>query len=619
MSSFAVFILLLVSSLLGVHPIPEKGLEDWNVQKTWERAGEYQKFVATNKTIPALCSLMNEKSVHFPIVIQGSQEFFVDGRPVAKFGDPTFRQVQSFYVKPQVDCMTLSQGTELRWEVTSYSKYFARISTTPEIAPPSRFYSFFSEGLHSLAGGILVVLGAFTLIVAWGKVPSRMLGSFALSTFALALYFMCMTPSFYGIDGSMLTLHKIADFSLWLGTVGIFLFLYEQKLVKRGLLQLFSVSAALAVVTIVFANDGDVTQLGTTLPFLVAPVVLLGSLFNLWHAYESGEKFSLTLLKLTEISIFSIAAMSDILFILGVHNGPPIFAVGMLGILFFAAISLNQIVNETYLERDYLRANLEAEVATKTASLAKAIEDLKVAQAEIISNAKLASLGTLSAGIAHEINNSLNYVRGSLNPLSNFLKKDSLTETERAKAQKLVTVMNEGLKLTEQIIINLKTYSSKTGSVSHEELLPLIENVLALLKPKLKDKVEVKLNIPPHFRVELDPVCVTQVLSNLIDNACDAMESNSGERLLTISAQWNESHWLLSVADNGPGIPDGIRSQIFDPFFTTKPVGKGTGLGLYIVRSEVTKRGGKVETQTEAGRGTTVLLQFVHPSQREVA
>ncbi|MEY4064283.1 MAG: hypothetical protein RIR26_491 [Pseudomonadota bacterium] len=619
MSSFAVFILLLVSSFLGVHPVPQQGLEGWDIERSWERVGDYSKFVATNKKIPNLCSTMRGMSVHFPIVIQGSQEFFVDGRSVARFGDPTFRQVQSFYVKPQVDCSVLAQGSELRWEVTSYSQYFARIGMAPEIAPPSRLYSFFSEGLHSLAGGILIVLGAFTLIVAWGKVPVRMLGSFALSTFALALYFMCMTPAFYGINGSMLALHKIADFSLWVGTVGIFLFLYEQKLVKRELLQLFSISAALAVLVIVFAPDGDVAQLGTTLPFLVAPIVLLGSLFSLWRVYKAGEKLSLTMLKLTEISIFSIAAMSDILFVLGIHNGPPVFAVGMLGILFFAAVSLNQIVNETYIERDYLRAHLESEVVSKTASLAKALEDLKTAQAEIISNAKLASLGTLSAGIAHEINNSLNYVRGSLSPLSNLLKRESLTEIEQAKAQKLLSVMNDGLKLTEQIIINLKTYSSRTGTVSYEELLPIVENVLALLKPKLKEKVTVALNIPPDFQVEMDRVCVTQVLSNLIDNACDAMESNSEERILTIAAQWNESHWTLAVTDNGAGIPENIRSQIFDPFFTTKPVGKGTGLGLYIVRSEMAKRGGKIETLTEAGKGTTVILQFAHSSHKEVA
>jgi C4-dicarboxylate-specific signal transduction histidine kinase len=179
--------------------------------------------------------------------------------------------------------------------------------------------------------------------------------------------------------------------------------------------------------------------------------------------------------------------------------------------------------------------------------------------------------------------------------------------------------MNDGLKLTEQIIINLKTYSSRTGTVSYEELLPIVENVLALLKPKLKEKVTVALNIPPDFQVEMDRVCVTQVLSNLIDNACDAMESNSDERILTIAAQWNESHWTLAVTDNGAGIPENIRSQIFDPFFTTKPVGKGTGLGLYIVRSEMAKRGGKIETLTEAGKGTTVILQFAHSSHKEVA
>ncbi len=289
----------------------------------------------------------------------------------------------------------------------------------------------------------------------------------------------------------------------------------------------------------------------------------------------------------------------------------------MLGILFFAAVSLEQQVKQTYKERDYLRANLEREVASKTESLSKALQDLSAAQAEIVSSAKLASLGTLSAGIAHEINNSLNYVNGSLTPLANILKKEALSESDRGKAKKLLDVMRDGLHLTAQIITNLKSYSRSAGQMEDTALRDLAESALAILKPKLKKDIIISVNIESDIFANLDKVSLTQVLINLIDNACDAMDSNTSEKILKISAYANAAEWGISIQDNGPGIPESVRNQMFDPFFTTKPVGKGTGLGLHIVNSEVKKNGGKIEVNSEIGKGTTMTIKFPLHARKE--
>jgi len=622
MSSFATSILLAISGMLGVPALPEQEMSDWGGPKKWAIANGSPHFSATSTEIPRQCAENPNLSVHFPAVIQGAQEFYIDGKLVGRFGDPTFQSVESFYGKPQVPCRTFSNGHELRWEVTSYTQYFARISSMPKVSAPSDTFNFLAVGVHALVGGMLLVLGAFACIVSWKKVSGRMLASFALATFALPFYFICSTAQFFGMKGSMLELHRLADVSLWIGASGIFWFLHEQMLVHKRLLWAFISTTTVSIVMILLAPNGDVAQLGTSLPFLVVPLIFVNAFHNIWKFYQSGEKLSHTLVKLFEISFFVIASMNDILFILGLHNGPPIFSLGMLGILFFAAVSLEQTVRQTYDERDYLRLNLEKEVAAKTESLAKALDELKSAQGEIVASAKLASLGTLSAGIAHEINNSLNYVRGSLAPLSNFLKKETITAEDRSKAQRLLGVMQDGLQLTNQIIINLKTYSSANGTTIRDELRPTVENVLSMLHPKIKNKVTVVLDIPENFTVEFDKVCVTQVLSNLIDNACDAMATNEGERKINISAcmvATNETRWVLSVSDNGPGIPEHVRAQIFDPFFTTKPVGQGTGLGLYIVNSEVSKRGGKVEVVSKPGVGTTMILHFPAQPQREAA
>lgn len=620
MSLWAASILLSVSGALGVTSGPQRGMEDWGGARAWKLENSSMRFQATSEKIPAECALHPEMAVHFPTVIQGAQQFYLDGKLVGQFGDPTFQSVESFYGKPQIPCRTFAHGKELRWDVTSYSQYFARIQSMPEIGKPSRWHNLLAEGLHAMVGGMLFVLGAFATVVSWKKVPTRMLVSFALATFSLPFYFICSTAAFFGLDGPMLLLHRVADVSLWIGAIGIFWFLHEQKLVGKRLIQAFFAAAGCAIVTLIFAPNGDVAQVGTSVPFLVTPFVLINALVSLWKFHKAGERISHTLVKFTEIAFFVASAFSDILYILGLHSGAPVFSLGMLGILFFAAVSLEQIVSETYRERDYLRAYLEKEVAVKTESLAKALADLKAAQAEIIASAKLASLGTLSAGIAHEINNSLNFVKGSLGPLANFLKKETLTDSERNKAQKLLNVMQDGLNLTAQIIVNLKTYTRATGTTSREVMQPLVENVLTMLHSKIKkNEVTVRVNIPENFEVELDKVCMTQVLTNLIDNACDAMEGVAGERVLGICVRQEVEHWFLEVSDTGPGIPEDVRAQIFDPFFTTKPVGKGTGLGLYIVNSEIAKRGGKIEACSNPGKGTVMTLKFSTTAQKEAA
>jgi signal transduction histidine kinase len=620
MSSWAASILLALSSALGVSSVPERGINAWGGSKSWQNHGGSLRFDATSTEIPEKCSLNFDMVVHFPTVIQGAHEFYLDEKPVGRFGDPTFQSVESFYGKPQLSCRALAHGKELRWVVTSYSEYFARITEMPRVAPASRFHNFFAEGVHALVGGMLFVLGAFATIVSWKKVPTRMLAFFALATFSLPFYFICTTASFYGVRGEMFTLHRLADVSLWIGAIGIFGFLHEQRLVGKFLFRAFCVSAFTAILTLAVATNGDVAQVGTSVPFLVTPFVLVSALVNLWRFHKQGERLAHTLVKFSEIAFFVASAFSDILFILGLHQGFPVFSLGMLGILFFAAVSLEQVVSETYRERDYLRANLEQEVAFKTNSLAKALSDLKNAQAEIVASAKLASLGTLSAGIAHEINNSLNFVKGSLQPLSNILKKEVISEADRTKAEKLVRVMNDGLSLAAQIIVNLKTYTRATGTVSKETLRPLVENVLTMLHSKIQ-RLEVRIEnaIPDDFVADVDKVCMTQVITNLVDNACDAMENQNGERRIRITAEHSGGGWALIVADNGPGIPEHIRAQIFDPFFTTKPEGKGTGLGLYIVSSEIAKRGGKIEVVSSAEKGTEMKLRFFREQQKEVA
>jgi C4-dicarboxylate-specific signal transduction histidine kinase len=316
---------------------------------------------------------------------------------------------------------------------------------------------------------------------------------------------------------------------------------------------------------------------------------------------------------LSQLVIFSVIAANDIGLILGLNSSVPLLPVGLFAVLFLAIISVERQISQTYVERDYLRQNLEAEVKIKTKSLEDALKRLQVAQAEVVQSAKLAGLGTLAAGIAHEINNSLNYVNGSLLPLSRLIERSSMETEPKQKAQRLLQVMGSGLQLTAKIISNLKSYAHAGGEREHVDVREVIEGILAILKSKLSVGIDVILDVEPGLQVFADRVALSQILMNLTDNAIDALVTLEGDRRLVFAGgQSGKDAVWLSLTDNGPGIPENILTNIYDPFFTTKPVGKGTGLGLYIVKNEISKCGGTIEihSRTADVQGTQFVMTF---------
>lgn len=275
--------------------------------------------------------------------------------------------------------------------------------------------------------------------------------------------------------------------------------------------------------------------------------------------------------------------------------------------------------------------------------LNEAYETLKEAQSQLVSNEKMASLGQLTAGIAHEINNPINFISGSIAPLSRDVKdiielfestdqraKLSLTkeEYEQVEALKqeleydflkteiddLLTGMEEGSRRTVSIIRGLKTFSrvdeSDTKSIDIKEG---IESTLVLINNSLKNQIEVKKDYGKLPMVECYAGQMNQVFLNIINNAAQAIKSEKDRTekgTIWISTRHLEEQdkVQISIRDNGPGIPEEIKDRIFDPFFTTKPIGQGTGLGLSICYNIVEKQGGTLEVNSSNGKGTEFII-----------
>ena len=255
----------------------------------------------------------------------------------------------------------------------------------------------------------------------------------------------------------------------------------------------------------------------------------------------------------------------------------------------------------------------QKELVVQKQHLENALEQIKETESLLVQNEKLASLGRLSAGLIHEINNPLNYARQGLHIIGRSTK--SLPEGERADFADTLKDVEEGVNRVIQIISDLRGFTRNTSQLNHAfDLKTMVDTGLRFFSHVWKDGTKREVDIPGDLEVKGDSNQFVQVLINLIQNALDAMVSKeypAGESpCISLSAHTRRDKVVFSIKDNGPGIPQAIRDKIFDPFFTTKDVGQGMGLGLSICNRIITDHGGRIELRSQPGLFTEFILEF---------
>ena len=237
----------------------------------------------------------------------------------------------------------------------------------------------------------------------------------------------------------------------------------------------------------------------------------------------------------------------------------------------------------------------------------KAEEALKKRSEQLIQARKLASLGVLTSGVAHEINNPLNNISTSIQIVLEELEEDNI-EFKR----NLLLESEKEVERARDIVRSLLEFSrAKSLSFKRVQFLDLVKKAISLIKGELPPEIRIHMNIPEDIEVNLDPKRIKQVLRNLILNSVQAMTEGS---VITISA-WegmeDDAKMLyFKVQDTGHGISKQDIDKIFDPFFTTKDVGIGTGLGLSISHSIIEQHEGRIDVESIPGKKTkfTVIL-----------
>jgi two-component system NtrC family sensor kinase len=247
--------------------------------------------------------------------------------------------------------------------------------------------------------------------------------------------------------------------------------------------------------------------------------------------------------------------------------------------------------------------------------IARADREKEMMNEQVIEAGKLASVGELAAGIAHEINNPMAIMVEEAGWIEDLLQEEEFQEganlDEFKRAVKQIKAQGKRCK---EITHKLLSFARKTDpAIKVVQLNDLVEEIVALCEQRAKySSIHIKMNLmSPLPTIHASPSEMQQVLLNLINNAVDAMEKSGGS--IDITTRLDGAYVVLDVADTGPGIPQANLARIFDPFFTTKAVGKGTGLGLSICYGIIHKMGGEISVNSAVGIGAVFHIRIPRP------
>ena len=299
---------------------------------------------------------------------------------------------------------------------------------------------------------------------------------------------------------------------------------------------------------------------------------------------------------------------------------------------------INELIytyNEMAFQLNELYSSLELKVQERTIALEAANYKLQETQAMMVHSEKMRSLGELVAGIAHEINNPVNFIHGNIMIMQNYaddliklieayetndenmpeelkkkieqIKKEIDLDFLKTDIKDLIGSCIEGTQRTKNIVLDLKNFSRMEEMVLTQFDIPKeIDTTLNILNNKYKNRITVIKNYASDLpKIEAFGGQLNQVFMNILDNAQDAMGDNG---TLTINAFREHQKVRIEFIDNGKGIPQENLKKVFDPFFTTKAVGKGTGLGMSISYRVINDHNGTINVESEVGKGTKFII-----------
>ncbi|CAM2968577.1 signal transduction histidine kinase [Legionella steigerwaltii] len=375
------------------------------------------------------------------------------------------------------------------------------------------------------------------------------------------------------------------------------------------------------------------------------PLAYLLLPFGVWAAVRFSTRFATIVAFLISISVIWLEIEGYKEFYTANLSTSLLFLQAFVAAIFFTTLILSAVITERRkAQNDLQRANVELEsrveqrtqdLNEKNIQLNHALDTLKQAETQLIQAEKMSSLGVLTAGIAHEINNPVNFVSANIGPLKNDIEeimqllnkyaeitpdtsiKEKLLEISKYKEEidlpftlqethNLLNGIEEGARRTANIVKDLRTFSRlDEGTLKRINIHESIDSTLTLLNNQFRDRITIKKNYGDLPEIECFSGKINQVFMNILINAAHAIPEQ-GE--ITITTSKENDQILIRIRDTGIGMSKETITKIFEPFFTTKPVGKGTGLGLSISYSIVQEHHGTISIKSAPGKGSEFII-----------
>lgn len=471
---------------------------------------------------------------------------------------------------------------------------------------------------------------------------------FYLIAATIALSIVALISTFY-IQASSVVYEKIHIAAL-LPILGVtFISGFCLRLLVKGQYQfaanLFTIAISVAVWLVIFLDKGKGFSKINTIVFVFGVLAMLPLLINsrkrillygvsnvliflvfIFVLHLNIERYNIDAFEFLD-SLFDISFM--LIFVTVVHfNVSSINSIALKNAeeeidkrkkvaieLKYHKDNLEKLVEEKTKDQNELNEELKAtndvlyqkndEINIQNIKLNDALKHLKETQMQLLQAEKLASLGTLTAGVAHEINNPLNYLMGAYVGLTNYFKENGSNDEENISI--LLNSIKVGVDRASYIVKGLGQFSRDNDQFDEDcNIHSIMDNCLMMLRSQLKHKVEVKKEYHNQPLIVNGNVGkLHQVFVNILSNANQAIRDRGEIEIIT--NQENE-HVLIEISDNGCGIKQEDVQQVTDPFFTTKAPGEGVGLGLSITYSIIKEHNGELKIQSELERGTKVVI-----------
>ena len=365
------------SHLLPAQKFTPEFSNEWKIVRQWEKNENHLVFEASSTSFVKQCEKAPSLAIAFPEIDQAAYEVFADGRLIWKQGDPNFESVHTYYGSPVLSCELFNGVQEITYKVYAYARFYTFFRDIPKTVSFPSYFNVFAETIPLGSAAILMIMGLFTLFIFRKKAPKWEVYSLSLANILLGNYFLFTVSGLVGIHLSMMATHRITEASLWLG-MGLYLNgLRLNHLPGTKSLSVVFALQAFAVLVILSGSNGDTIQWGSVLGMISSISFSVYMVFRLTQRMIRENFSRISVLDTLSLGTMMALAMNDILVATQVVEGFYLLPFGSMGGLFFYNLSINEKIDQTFRERDYLRKNLENEVHRKTVEIQSKNDELQ--------------------------------------------------------------------------------------------------------------------------------------------------------------------------------------------------------------------------------------------------